>query len=52
MMARRLSSLDEIVPGRVDWKVKVRIIHLWRVPSYSNPDVTYSIEMILLDEKV
>ncbi|KAL2896541.1 Replication protein A 70 kDa DNA-binding subunit [Bienertia sinuspersici] len=32
-------------------KIKVRIIRLWEVPNYNNPNVVDSIELVLVDEK-
>ncbi|KAL2934661.1 Replication factor A protein 1, partial [Bienertia sinuspersici] len=34
-----------------NWKIKVRIIRLWEVPNYNNPNVVDSIELALVDEK-
>ncbi|GJU80129.1 ATP-dependent DNA helicase PIF1-like protein [Tanacetum coccineum] len=34
-----------------DWHIKVRIIKLWKLPSYKNPMETFRIELILLDEE-
>lgn len=44
--------IDEIVAGRVNWKLHVRIIILARVPNPNNADEIVNIEMILMDEKV
>ncbi|GJT39349.1 nucleic acid-binding, OB-fold, replication protein A, OB domain protein [Tanacetum coccineum] len=34
-----------------DWKIKVRVIRLWKLPDFKNPLVTYSLEMVLMDEE-
>lgn len=51
-MDTKLSYLDEIAPGKIDWKFQARIIHLWNVPNMKNREEVQSIEMLLLDEKV
>ncbi|QHO33166.1 Replication factor-A carboxy-terminal domain protein [Arachis hypogaea] len=37
-------------PPREAWKLKVRVISLWVVPSFGNHEVPNSMEIILLDE--
>lgn len=51
-MASRVNFISEIVPGKINWKLEVRIIRLWTLPEKKNPLNTNSLEMILLDEKV
>ncbi|GKC26564.1 nucleic acid-binding, OB-fold, replication protein A, OB domain protein [Tanacetum coccineum] len=43
--------LTELTPFKDDWHIKVRIIKLWKLPSYKNPMETFRIELILLDEE-
>jgi hypothetical protein len=45
-------SLAAVVPGREGWRFKVRILRMWEVPSFLNPDQPNSLEMVLIDEKV
>ncbi|KAJ1396646.1 Nucleic acid-binding, OB-fold [Sesbania bispinosa] len=49
----RVSLLSSITPGpgRVDWKIRVRIIRLWRLPEFKNPLQTSALEMLLVDEE-
>jgi len=51
-MDKSLDSVSEIVPGRLTWKVKVRVVRLWEVPTFLNPDQANSLEIVLLDEMV
>ncbi|QHN75844.1 Replication factor-A carboxy-terminal domain protein [Arachis hypogaea] len=37
-------------PPRETWRVKVRVLRFWVVPSFGNHEVPNSMEMILLDE--
>ncbi|QHN76784.1 Replication factor-A carboxy-terminal domain protein [Arachis hypogaea] len=37
-------------PPREAWRLKVRVLRLWVVPSFGNHEVLNSMEMILLDE--
>ncbi|KAE9607669.1 putative nucleic acid-binding protein [Lupinus albus] len=46
-MARRVNFIEEINATKDTWKIKVRIIGLWRVERSSAP----SLEMIFMDEK-
>lgn len=50
-MAQNVTYIDDIVAGTVDYKLKVRIIHMWDVANRNTGEIT-SIEMLLLDEKV
>ncbi|GJT60587.1 nucleic acid-binding, OB-fold, replication protein A, OB domain protein [Tanacetum coccineum] len=51
-MDTKLTKVSELTPFRDDWKVKVRVIRLWKLPDFSNPLVTYSLDMVLMDEEV
>jgi len=51
-MAPRISFLADIRPGKIDFKIRVRVIRLWRVADRNNPKLIRSIELLLLDEKV
>ncbi|XP_019427467.1 PREDICTED: uncharacterized protein LOC109335757 [Lupinus angustifolius] len=46
-MARRVNFISEINGSKDTWKLKVRIIGLWRVDRSSAP----SLEMIFMDQK-
>ncbi|KAL2941604.1 Beta-galactosidase 9 [Bienertia sinuspersici] len=46
-----LAMISDITPLKESWKIKVRIIRLWYQPDYNNPNITGSIEMVLVDEK-
>ncbi|GJS08321.1 nucleic acid-binding, OB-fold, replication protein A, OB domain protein [Tanacetum coccineum] len=50
-MDTKLTKVSELTPFRDDWKVKVRVIRLWKLPDFSNPLVTYSLDMVLMDEE-
>lgn len=41
-----------IAPGREAWRIKVRVLRIWAVPNFINPERTNSLEMVLLDEFV
>ncbi|GKA86865.1 nucleic acid-binding, OB-fold, replication protein A, OB domain protein [Tanacetum coccineum] len=48
-MAATCNLLTEHTPFKDDWHIKVKIIKLWKLPSYKNPMETFRIELILLD---
>nr|GEV44968.1 nucleic acid-binding, OB-fold, replication protein A, OB domain protein [Tanacetum cinerariifolium] len=50
-MDTKLTKVSELTPFRDDWKVKVWVIRLWKLPDFSNPLLTYSLDMVLMDEE-
>ncbi|QHN84685.1 Replication factor-A carboxy-terminal domain protein [Arachis hypogaea] len=40
----------KIIPPREAWRIKVRVLRAWTVPSFGNADVPNSMELILVDE--
>ncbi|TKY60913.1 Replication protein A 70 kDa DNA-binding subunit A [Spatholobus suberectus] len=50
-MAPRISFIEKIVPGTLEWRLRVRIIRLWKQTEYNNPMQIKSTELKLLDEK-
>ncbi|KAL9167002.1 hypothetical protein ABFS82_05G067700 [Erythranthe guttata] len=50
-MAQTTTNLIDLKPCRFDWKVVVRVMRLWKVPSKSNPNEMISIDMVLIDNK-
>jgi hypothetical protein len=51
-MASKYSQIDDVCPGRIDWKIKARVLNLWTIPNFRSRIGDGSIEMILLDDKV
>lgn len=51
-MSSEIDFVEDIVPGKIDWTLKVRVIHLWKVLNKLRNDEVNNIEMLLLDEKV
>lgn len=43
--------LSDIKPGKEAWRIRVRVVRLWKVPGFLNPGQTNSLEMVLVDEK-
>jgi len=41
-----------IVAGRINLKLKVRVINLWTIPDYNRSTEDASIHMLLIDEHV
>jgi hypothetical protein len=46
------SSLAALKTGKMDWRVRVRVIRMWTVESEIFPGRVNSIEIILLDVEV
>lgn len=46
------NPVSEIATGKDGWRIKVRVIRLWSVPTFMKPDQPNSLEMVLIDEKV
>jgi hypothetical protein len=38
--------------GKVNMRIKVRVIHLWKVPAFLKPSEYSSLEFVWVDEKV
>ena len=51
-MARRYDFVGDVTPAKETWRIKARIIRLWKVPVYGSIDQTNTIEFVLQDEKV
>jgi hypothetical protein len=51
-MGSSFDLLSAVMPGREGWRFKVRVLRMWEVPSFLNPEQPNSIEMVLIDEKV
>lgn len=47
-----MAFLADVVAGKIDWSVDVRVIRLWVVPDHRDKQIANSLEMVLLDEKV
>jgi hypothetical protein len=45
-------SVSSVSSGREGWLLKVRVMRLWEVPSFLNPEQPNSIEMVLIDNNV
>ncbi|XP_071723782.1 uncharacterized protein [Rutidosis leptorrhynchoides] len=50
-MASKYSQIDDVCPGRIDWKIKDRVLNLWTIPKFHSRIGDGSIEMIFLDDK-
>jgi hypothetical protein len=48
----KITQISEIVGGKIDFNLKVRVINMWTTPDRANPTDQGSIQMILVDEKV
>lgn len=51
-MAPNYANIADVVPGRTNWKIIVRVMLLWFVPHFKNKDEIISMDMILMDEQV
>jgi hypothetical protein len=44
--------LCDVLPGRENWRFKVRVLRMWTIDSFMKPDEISSLELVLIDEKV
>jgi len=51
-MTSHIIDIDDIVAEKIDWKIRVRIVNLWKIPDFNKPKEASSIELLLLDENV
>lgn len=47
-----ITPVAAIVAGKINIKLRVRVIHVWTVSEFNNPNEDNSIHMLLLDDKV
>ncbi|KAG5606904.1 hypothetical protein H5410_028396 [Solanum commersonii] len=50
-MALQYNTITEITNNSMNWNLKVRVIRFWTTPDKYKPDIPYSMELILQDEK-
>ncbi|KAL2927156.1 Replication factor A protein 1 [Bienertia sinuspersici] len=50
-MEKITNFIEEITPMKETMTIRVRIIRLWKQPSYQNPKEDGSVEMVFMDEK-
>jgi hypothetical protein len=48
----KFDAIADIVPGNENFRIKVRVVRVWKVPAFLNPSESVSLEMVLIDEKV
>jgi hypothetical protein len=51
-MSSSFDSVRDIKSEKENWRIKVRVVRIWNVPSFLNPEQPNSIEMVLVDDKV
>jgi len=51
-MAPIITPVSAILAGKVHIRLRVRVIHMWTVPDYNNPQEDGVLHMLLMDEKV
>lgn len=51
-MEHSFNYIDEVLPGKSDLKIRVRINRMWTQPDRNNQHEIGTVEMILVDEKV
>lgn len=51
-MASILTPVSAIVAGKIKLKIRVRVINLWTVSEFNNPNEITAIHLMLLDDKV
>ena len=47
-----MDDLASILPSKENFRIRVRIVRIWKVHAFLNPSESSSIEMVLVDEKV
>lgn len=51
-MALPVTMLNDLTPGKENWKIRVRLLRVWDAPDYYKPEKPGSLEVVLIDEKV
>lgn len=50
-MSSSFDSVRDIKSEKENWRIKVRVVRIWNVPSFLNLEQPNSIEMVLVDDK-
>ncbi|XP_071722254.1 uncharacterized protein [Rutidosis leptorrhynchoides] len=48
LMTSKYSQIDDVCPGRIDWKIKARVLNLWTIPNFHNHIADERKEMIFM----
>ncbi|KAG5574150.1 hypothetical protein H5410_063916 [Solanum commersonii] len=51
-MALQYNTISEITNNSMNWNLKVCVVRFWTTPDKYKPDIPYSMELILQDEKL
>ena len=51
-MARPINFIADLTPSKDEWKIKVRVIQLWKQPNFLQPKLGDNVELVPLDESV
>ncbi|KAJ1394138.1 hypothetical protein SESBI_34441 [Sesbania bispinosa] len=49
-MSKRVTYLSKIVSGRVEWKIRAKVVRLWNGTDFVDRSIKNTIEMVLVDE--
>ncbi|XP_019227069.1 PREDICTED: uncharacterized protein LOC109208414 [Nicotiana attenuata] len=50
-MTNHIDFIKDITISKMQWKLKVRVVRMWKIPDRFNPGNIFSIELVLQDEK-
>jgi hypothetical protein len=48
----KFDAIADIHPGKENIRINVRVLRLWKVPTFLNPSENGSMEMVLVDDQV
>jgi hypothetical protein len=51
-MAPKIDLISDISPSKENWNIRVRVVSLWFVRDMKKDQLPYSLEMVLMDNKV
>ncbi|CAJ2638179.1 unnamed protein product [Trifolium pratense] len=51
LVCSAFDDIADLVPGKERVRIKARIVRLWKVPAFLNPNESGSIELVLVDHK-
>ena len=51
-MARKYDAISKLNASKNEWKIRVRVLRLWKVPQYQNKNQIKKIGMVFIDDKV
>ncbi|XP_061364617.1 uncharacterized protein LOC133308054 [Gastrolobium bilobum] len=51
-MSSKYDFVKDLNPTKEEWRIKVRVVRYWKVPSFNQKDFDDNVDMVLVDERL